>query len=276
MTRLESPSSINTYKTCARKYFYHYKLNLPTKDSLATINGSAVHTALENFYTIDPSNLSFNNYENELRHHLLNTFNQAWTESVPKLLGLGIEKEGIKSTYQESLNMLNRFLSVFTEQLQQTMSNKPLQEAFNFLKPETEVLLSSSFHQVRGYVDAIHNREGEVVIIDYKTSRSDELTDEYKLQLAIYAMLYQERQGKIPEKAALYFLRHGTHKYVEVTAELVEHAKQTCADVHSNTVSNEINDYEKNLGTWCKWCDYKDYCFGQTRLHAYQQPEEQQ
>ena len=95
MTRLESPSSINTYKTCARKYFYHYKLNLPTKDSLATINGSAVHTALENFYTIDPSNLSFNNYENELRHHLLNTFNQAWTESVPKLLALGIDRKSV-------------------------------------------------------------------------------------------------------------------------------------------------------------------------------------
>ena len=71
MTRLESPSSINTYKHCKRKYFYSYKLNLPRKDNIAAITGKVVHEALENFFKINTENITKSDYEFILKQHLM-------------------------------------------------------------------------------------------------------------------------------------------------------------------------------------------------------------
>ncbi len=276
MSRIESASSINTFRSCPRKYFYHYKLGLPSKDSIATINGTAVHTALENFFTLDANTLSFNHYEQELRNHLLNSFNQAWIESVPKLSALAEDKETIKTYYQDSLHMLDQFLILFSQKLKLLMNGKGLSGAFEILKPETELAIMSEKHKVRGYIDAVHKTDGEITILDYKTSRSDEVSEDYKLQLAIYVLLYHEQFGKMPDKVGLYFLRHGAQKFVPITEDLVNFAKQECETVHTNTVSELIEDYPKNLGPLCKWCDYKDFCFGQKTLATYQKTEEQQ
>ncbi len=275
MTRIESASSINTYRNCARKYFYHYKLGLPTKDSIAALNGGVVHTALENFFKIDPANLHFNTYENELRNHLMNSFNQAWIEVVPQLSALTESKDTIKDYYQDSLFMLDHFVSIFLKKLQEEMNKKSLTEAFNTIKPETEICITSATHQIRGYIDAIHKNDGEILILDYKTSRSDEVTEDYKLQLAIYVLLFEEQQGKMPDKVGLYFLRHGQQKLIPVTPELIAFAKKECKNVHNNTISQDIEDYPKNLGPLCKWCDYKDYCFGQKSLSDYTLLKEQ-
>ena len=276
MTRIESASSINTFKTCERKYFYHYKLGLPSKESIPTINGKAVHTALEQFFKINPERLSFDNYENELKHHLLSSFNSAWAEAVPSLINLEQDKELIKKYYEDSVYMLERFADKFLFRLKQTMNGKNIVEAFNAVKPDTEVAISSQTHKVRGFIDAIHKNNGEVLILDYKTSRSDELTEEYKLQLAIYGLLFQESYGRPPDRVGLYFLRHGVEKFVPVNEELINFAIKECKYVHENSASEQIEDYPKNLGPACKWCDYKQMCFGQKTLMEYQQVKEEQ
>ncbi|HZX12733.1 MAG TPA: PD-(D/E)XK nuclease family protein [Candidatus Nanoarchaeia archaeon] len=269
MTRIESPSSINTYNTCQRKYFYHYKLGLPLKDSLPTLTGKAVHAALEHFYTFDPATLNIHTYEEELRNHLLNSFNKAWVEAVPHLSQLGKDKDTIKEYYEDSLSMLGNFFQTFLSDVREHVKNSSLQKAFLTVRPETEVFLSSEHINIRGYIDAIHTHNGQTCILDYKTGRSDELTEEYKLQLAIYALLYQEQHKKLPDKLGLYFLRNGTQKYINVNQDLIDHARDQCSNVHSRTTSDNIEDYPKNLGSWCKWCDFKDYCFGQKTLIDY-------
>lgn len=270
MTRVESASSINTFKSCQRKYFYHYKLELPGKESVAAINGKAVHSALEHFFKIDPSVLSFNNYENELRNHLLNSFNQAWITSVPTLITLEEDKDKIKSYYEDSLVMLDHFIMIFLAKLKNEMTTTSLKQAFQILTPETEVAMFSNNHNVRGFIDAIHKNNGEILILDYKTTRSDEITEDYKLQLAIYTLLYQEQFGNLPHKVGLSFLRHGTEKYVPITEELLALAKEECQNIQDHTTSDNIEDYPKNLGPTCRWCDYKDICFGQKSLVDYQ------
>ena len=45
--RVQSPSSIITYRQCPRKYYYHYIENLPTKPSIHTIRGKIVHSVLQ-------------------------------------------------------------------------------------------------------------------------------------------------------------------------------------------------------------------------------------
>jgi len=270
MTRIESPSSVNTYRACQRKYFYHYKLNLPTKESVAALTGKAVHAAIENFFAFNASCLNFTNYEQELRNHLLNSFNHAWIKEVPKLGRLEIDKEIIRGYYKDSLMMLEKFSLRFLQQLNQEMKTKELQEAFLTLAPETEVAILSETYRLRGYIDAIHRLHGEARIVDYKTSRKDDITEEYRLQLAVYTLLFKERHGKLPDKAGVYFLRHGSQKFLEVNEELLNFARQACEEVHMNTVSDNIRQYPKNLGPGCKWCDYKDICFGQKTILEFQ------
>ena len=62
MTRVESASSINTYFHCPRQYYYSYKLELPRKDSIATITGKAMHTTLERFYKLNLIGINKENY----------------------------------------------------------------------------------------------------------------------------------------------------------------------------------------------------------------------
>ncbi len=278
MTRVESPSSINTFNTCKRKYYYSYKLSLPKKDSIAALTGKAVHDALENFFKIDINNVNKENFDIELRHNLMNLYNKVWSESLQALLKLELDKEIIRDYYQNSMNMLNNFINDFLERLKQELVNLSFQEAFTKIKPETEVFLFSEKYQVQGYLDALMNFNGDTYILDYKTSKSDEFSEDYKLQLGIYSLMFQEKFGKLPKKVGLHFLRHGTRKFIDVTEELVKKAEKECQLIQINTGSNDINDYEKNPGYYCKWrdgsCSFYDLCFGVKKLTDFENKEE--
>ena len=55
--KFESPSSINTYKQCPRKYYYTYITKYPTLPSIHLIRGNVAHSALEHFYDISNEHL---------------------------------------------------------------------------------------------------------------------------------------------------------------------------------------------------------------------------
>ena len=273
MTRQESPSSINTYNLCKRKYYYSYKLNLPRKDNISTITGKAVHDALENFFKIDTSSINKSNYEFILKHELINLFNNSWTKALPSLLNLENDKNTIRNYYQNSIYMLQNFIEDFLIALSSFINDGTFQDAFNKLKPKTEVHLYSEKHNVHGYLDAILNINGEVYIIDYKTSSKDNITEDYKLQLAIYSLMFNEKFGKLPNKVGLHFLRHGTKKYIDVSQDLIDTAGRECELIKFNTESNDIKDYDKNPGSWCKWkdgqCSFYGICYGVKKLEDY-------
>lgn len=270
MARIESASSITTYNTCPRKYYYSYKLDLPKKESISTLTGKAVHEALEKFFYIDVNNITKENYEIELKQRLLVLFNESWINFLEEFNKLEIEKEVIREYYKESMSMLNNFVVDFISSVSKELSASSFVDAFNKLKPSTEVYLFSEKHNVRGYLDAVMNVNGEVFIIDYKTSSKDDVTDNYKLQLTIYALMYNERYNKLPRKAGLHFLRHGTKKFIEINEELLNDAVRQCELIKIKTSSDDINDYPKNPGHYCKWrdgeCSFYNTCFGVQKI----------
>ena len=270
MSRLESPNSINTFNSCKRKYYYSYKMNLPRKDTISTITGKAVHDSLENFFKIDINLINKENYETDLKYNLLSLFNEAWSKSLKGLLSLGLEKEAIREYYEKSMFMLQNFFDDYILSLNNELKNYDLISSFNKIKPKTEIYLSSQKHNVQGYVDAIIEVGNELYILDYKTSSRDHFSDDYKLQLAIYALLYNEKFNKLPTKVGLHFLKHGTKKFIDVTPELLDLARRETELIKVNTISNEIIDYEKNPGPFCKWkdgqCSFYDLCFGVKKL----------
>ena len=262
MPRIQSPSSINTYNQCPRKYYYSYIEKLETKPSIYLIRGNIMHSVLEDFFKVDPKNLSKDHYDFELKtiaHELLRKF---WNEKKGELDSLELGNAKLEFYLRESRKMLDNWLNLFSNKLKKEGGV----EGFDRLTPETEVYFESTKHMVRGYVDAIHIIDGKINIVDYKTSKSDELRDEYKLQLEIYALMYHEKYGKMPNKVGVDFVRHG-EKFIDVNQALLDLAKTETALIQKNTQTNEKDYYKLNPSRLCNWCDFYSLCFTNDKLY---------
>ncbi len=264
--RVESPSSINTFKQCTRKYYYQYIAKLPTIPNVHQVRGNIAHSTLEKFYDIDISTITSENYPLRFRQAIQQLFLYHWNQSKTELKKLSLNNDQEQFYFEETMLMLmnwtNQFITKITEEI--SVRNISVQEAFQLLTPLREEQYHSDNYSVRGFIDAIHHIEDEVHILDYKTNSKFEIKEEIKLQLAIYSLLYFEKHGKMPSKVGIFFLRHKL-KQLNVDAELLELAKKEIGLVHAHTSQTEdIKDYPRCVGPLCKWstgqCDFYDTC----------------
>ena len=261
--RVESPSSINTFQQCNRKYYYQYIEKLPTKASIHTVRGNIAHSVLEEFYNLDTTVLSEQDYEKQFKIIIQKEFLVQWGKYKEELFALKISQEELAQYFEETLLMLLNWGNYFLQDFKQRYSGS-LQETFQKMKPVTEMEYSSDVLSVRGFVDAIHSIDDEVHIVDYKTNAHSEIKASIKLQLGIYSLLYQEKHGKIPDKVGVFFLKDKLY-LLPVDQELLENAKRSIASIHEKTSSSEvIQDYKKHVTPLCKWrtgqCDFYEAC----------------
>ncbi|NQU98815.1 PD-(D/E)XK nuclease family protein [Candidatus Woesearchaeota archaeon] len=261
MVRVESPSSINTYKQCPRKYYYHYIEELPSLPSIHLIRGNIVHSVLEDFFDIDKKIDS----EDSLRLHLFWLLEKKWAENNTELSEIGLGDRKLKFYYDESKCMLKNWFNRFKKKLRaQNNNGLTFNQAIKHLTPNREVKFKSEKFQVRGFIDALFENNGNVIILDYKTSKKNELTREYRLQLGIYALMYEEVKGVKPDIVGIDFLKH-SELLVPVDDKLVEDAKREVSYIHTKTTSKKKEDYSKKQSPLCKWstgqCDYFEQCF---------------
>jgi CRISPR/Cas system-associated exonuclease Cas4 (RecB family) len=259
--RIQSPSSINTYKQCPRKYYYQYIEKLATLPNIHLVRGNIAHSVLEDFYDIslpekDYSIFFKNAIQKLLLHH--------WQKAEPRLSLLDLTEDQKKFYFGETMLMLmnwvNYFIETFNEELQK---NIPPTQAFHKLTPIREQRYFSKTHHVQGFIDAVHHIENETHIIDYKTNSNFNFKDEIKLQLAIYSLLYFEKHGYPPSKVGIFFLRHKL-KFIKVDPELLNLARKEISLIHKNTESKDIKDYRKKTSPLCKYssgqCDFYNTC----------------
>jgi ATP-dependent helicase/DNAse subunit B len=263
--RIQSSSSINTYRQCPRKYYYQYILELETKPSIHLIRGKIAHSVLEDFFKINISQISRKNYDFELKIIIHELLDRHWSDSEKLLSNLDLSEEEIGFYLKETKEMVQFWLLDFLQRLNTEMRKLSLSEAFRKLTPVAEEHFVSDSIGVQGYIDAIHKDadNGRVKIIDYKTSKTDQIRDEYRLQLAIYALLYHERYGKYPDNVGLFFLKHG-ERLLDVDEELLGFARKEVEKVHLATQSTDIAHYPKKESYLCKWstgqCDFFEKC----------------
>ncbi len=266
MKRVESPSSILTFKQCQRKYYYQYVAKLPTLPNIHQVRGTIAHSTLEDFYEMDTSSLSRENYTMKCRAHIQALFFQVWQKRSRQMQSLGLSRDQERFYFEETLLMLMNWTNHFLGDMQEVLGRNGFsaQEAFQLLTPRREQHFKSDNYCVQGYIDAIHEMEEEVHIIDYKTNSHFEMKDELKLQLAIYSLLYFEKSGKMPSKVGIFFLRHKL-KLMDADTELLELAKREIDLIHGHTSrTGDIEDYPRCTGPLCKWssgqCDFFEVC----------------
>jgi putative RecB family exonuclease len=252
------------YKQCPRKYYYRYIAKLPTSSSIHLVRGSIAHKVMEDIYDVSLDHIPDAAFLPSLRVILQEKFRTEWEKSKGELEKLGLSEIELYNYYDETKDMINNFYHWLLERMK-VIDALDLKAAFKLAKPQREVELRSDTHGVRGYADAIHREGDKIVIIDYKTSKKAEITDDYHLQLSIYGMIYEEKE-RIPDEVGIFFLKFGVEKRLPVTRSMVERAKVEIADVRARTKSLDIRDYPKNVTPLCKWssgqCDFYDTCFG--------------
>jgi CRISPR/Cas system-associated exonuclease Cas4 (RecB family) len=237
MTKFLSPTSINTYLRCPRKYYLKYIKGLKEKPSIHLIRGKAVHDAIAK---IHKSEIQDTKDFERTKIELLSLFNHSWIAQDRQIGDLGLPEEALNDYYNESTEMLRGWLK----------RNPPSLQNRN-LRPQAEVKLFSQNHRVMGVIDAIHSVNGKVSLTDYKTGKIDILSQDIKVQMSIYALLYRENFGTLPDQIILDFLKFQQAKPFPVTDDFVQYAERICKKIHGKTSSVDEKDYPCKCHGWC-------------------------
>jgi len=236
--KYHSPSSINTYLRCPRKYFLRYIKRLKQKPNIHLFRGSAVHEALAKF--IENHALYSHDVE-QMRITLIELFDSAWNSRKQQINNLGLSKMDIKRFYDDSIEMLLKWLNTYTKGISKGLK-----------RPKTEFRLFSKKHGIMGIVDAIYDHNDRIYLIDYKTGAKDTITRDIKIQIVIYALLYKENFKRMPHTVSIVFLKTQTIKRFRVTDELVQQAIRICKRIHEKTISDDESQYLCTCGGWCE------------------------
>jgi len=128
---------------------------------------------------------------------------------------------------------------------------------------EFDFLMAVGDLVVRGQVDLWFEENGEIVIVDYKTDavtshQAHRRTEDYALQLRLYAMAVGQVAGRVVTSAWLHFLRPDTLVRVDLEPPLWESPAQIAAELEQ---AQDTLDFPLREGDHCRGCPfYRDPC----------------
>lgn len=223
--KIFSPSRINLFKKCPRKYYYDDKgLIVPAVDSTPALLGRSVHRGIKNYYDSLRSTPTLK----EINAVGEKSFNDAWDSRLSNRLRRDLKL------------LLANFLKF--EEWRLKNEEKPF-------KPEVceEDLTSSKFH---AFPDWFHGGR----LIDWKTGRNPNITEDLQLEMWVQAEILTFLGYKV-DSIQLVFLRF--NKFVNLPppnfAWLYEQ-RQTVID------SIRANYFPPNVSILCHYCHYKLIC----------------
>lgn len=175
-----------------------------------------------------------------LTQSLIIEFEERWEKAMPQLNALGLPPEKLQFFNEDSKRMLVNF-SVWFHKRHITPARW------------SEIKLFSSRYKLMGIIDAVHQQNGRILLVDYKTSKRAKITRDMFRQAAIYALLYKERFKKSPEAVGIHFLTNKQGpELIYVDDAMMDYAEILNESVHSKTLSTDPADYVCTCGGRCK------------------------
>ena len=124
--RVESPSSINTFKHCKRKYYYQYIEKRPTLSNIHQVRGTIAHSSLEDFFDINIDELNETNFAQNFRENIQMIFLKNWKDNKKALNELNLNHDQEMFYFEETMLMLMNWLNQFIENLEKTVKEKSI------------------------------------------------------------------------------------------------------------------------------------------------------
>ena len=89
---------------------------------------------------------------------------------------------------------------------------------------EFDVLFAIEDVVLRGQIDLWFEEGGELILLDYKSGRDESRSTEYHLQLRLYALALLRYAGRVPDRAALFYLWSENAVEVDLSEEKLQEA----------------------------------------------------
>lgn len=289
--RTFSASQINTIYNCPRKWAYEYIADIKPPPNFPMKKGTYVHAVIEDFNRqLGPLNGRTNTeLQQDLKEKILDLARDLWKEGL-----IGDFEEEMRNNHEDIRKQFKNYIKCLLKRFRDIKRRTDLsdEEAWERSSPsanELPVLVTdeSGDWLFRGTIDAVFEHHplwfGRTALIDYKTGTSpfdskEPMKVEYSRQLEIYAWLYFQAYGVIPEVTGIHFLSEPPDSptafvFQEIDPGTVESIHLMIRRVRKIAKATEVEDYPRNTDyKWCEFekndgtkikCDHWDYCLGE-------------
>ncbi len=299
--RTFSASQINTFYNCSRKWAYENIAKLKPPPSYPMQKGTYVHAVVEDFNrALTPlGDRSIEELRSDLRESILEVAREVWKEGM-----VGEFEDQLRGDHESVRTQFFHYVDSVIKRYRDLRRRTDLDEetAWRRARPtanEVSVAVTDDAGEwvFRGDVDAVYEKHplwfGATVLIDYKTGSSPfnshaPLDVNYGRQLDIYAWMFYQAFGVVPEVTGLHFLDEEPTSptafvFQETDAGTVEQVHLMLRRVRNRATSEDVESYEKNPDyKWCEFtkkdgtvlrCDHWDYCLGEETMPEPGDPE---
>jgi len=205
------------------------------------LRGNAVHKTLERFFKEGYADAKDNAHYDDLRNSIIGLLNDEWKSRKDQFLNLDLKSDELGFFYNDSQKMVLNFLNDYIK------SGLPPADA-----SDLEIKVFSQKWRTMAIIDRVERVHKIPKITDYKTCKSAELTDEYKRQMGICALLYEDKFGEKPETAIHYLKFMNGLKDFKLSEDFMNDLKRLIIDIHHQTQSEDPEDYPCECGGWCE------------------------
>jgi DNA helicase II / ATP-dependent DNA helicase PcrA len=240
---------IDDYLTCPLKYKYIHVLRVPIREHHSVVYGKALHEAIS-FYlrrrlagrTPSPEGPEA---RAAIQAEVLEVFEQAWQP-----VGF-LSREHEEMRLEAGRLVLRRFV---LQEEDRGVTPAAVERPFAFFLEATKVV---------GRWDRVDERDGGAAIIDYKSSAVSSQKDadrkaKESLQLAIYALAFQQMHGRLPASVELHFLEAGLVGSARKTDGDLGQVQTTIAEVARGI---RVRDFHATPGyVQCSYCAFREIC----------------
>jgi DNA helicase-2/ATP-dependent DNA helicase PcrA len=230
---------VDDYLTCPLKYKYVHILRVPILEHHTVVYGKSLHKAIEYYHEHKIQNLPVS------LDDLVRVFESSW-----KSVGF-VSRDHEEQRFTAGKAALRAF---FESEEASGAVPKLVEERFSFMLEN---------NRVEGRWDRVDDREGKIVIVDFKSSEvyqqeaADKRTEE-SLQLAIYAMAYLKAFEVMPYLTELRFLESGLTGRAEMTEKRLS---KTGEQILKAAEGIRRRDYGgKPSYQSCRYCAYAEVC----------------
>ncbi len=232
-------SQLAVFEKCPFQYKLKYLVKIPSKEKPTSLFGRMMHDLL--------CQIAKRSIEGNIElKESLRLYKEGWTGewfNSKKERGLyyDLGKKIIKDFHCEIEN--NQLRPLF-------LNGRPALELFFRLKIKDR--------KIKGRIDRIDSKDGEIEIIDYKSGKFKEKTSkEEKRQLLIYQLATQEMFNLKATKLTFHYLKE--NKKVSFLAKDLK-KDEFKKELLKETERIEKSDFQATPGYHCKYCDFNNIC----------------
>jgi hypothetical protein len=271
-----SPTALNSLRACSLQFYLQYILGLQEAAEQSSVLGpdtlgSALHYAFESIYKAHEGKV--------LKPEFLN----AAKKDIKNLVEAGIHNAFEHADLSGGKNYLLKEMSetlvrkIIDFDLGRIKDGKEI--SIIQVEEELQAILEIAGHQVlfKGFADRIEMFEGKVVVVDYKTGKTDanELVlttvEDFKtqhsdkaFQLMMYRWMYEKKSGKSGTEAGILSVRRPTDGIMKLLIadqdQLMPRFEQYLKDLITDLLNPEKGFEQTDDEELCTYCSFARLC----------------